>query len=146
MHSNNGQVDTGHIQLINTAWKLIFAWVDKKQNALADKGWNPLNQNYLLYNNFRVTITRRENSAWYHISNNIIITKKKINGTTTSKSCKKIANTTSNNSSMTKTNTGSIASFSKHSSFSKVSSTTTTKSGDELKPFSGKPPWCLKAI
>ena len=60
---DDGLVDTDLIPLINTAWKASFARIDKNQNALADRGWNPLNKNLLLHDDLRATMTRREKSA-----------------------------------------------------------------------------------
>ena len=35
------------IPLINKAWEQSFVRVDKNKNAIADRGWNPLNRNLL---------------------------------------------------------------------------------------------------
>ena len=51
---------TDIIPLINKAWKQSFARVEKNRNAIADRGWNPLNRNLLLDPSIRATMTDRE--------------------------------------------------------------------------------------
>ena len=47
--------------------------MDKNQNALADRGWDPLNKNLLLHKDLRATMTKLEKSTQYHLSNEIVI-------------------------------------------------------------------------
>jgi len=131
---DDGLIDTDLIPLINTAWKSSFARIDKNKNALADRGWNPLNQNLLLHEDLRATMTRREKSAQYHISNDIIIPNFKTR--TTAKSCNLSACTTETEAS------SSEESRSNHP----LSSSTTAKPGDELNFSSGESLRCLKAM
>ena len=70
---DEGLVDTDLIPLINKTWKVSFTRVDKNWNALADRGWNPLNQDLLLNDDLRATMTSKERSHQHHTSNNIII-------------------------------------------------------------------------
>ena len=39
---------TDLIPLINKAWNQSFAQIGKNHNAIANRGWNPLNRNILL--------------------------------------------------------------------------------------------------
>ena len=48
------------VPLINKAWKKSFARVPKNRNAIANRGWNPLNRNLLLDPSIRATITDAE--------------------------------------------------------------------------------------
>ena len=71
--------------LINEAWEKSFARVKKNQNAIADRGWNPLNRALLLDTSMRATMTSKEKTEEYSRSNQIIIPMKK-QGTTESDS------------------------------------------------------------
>ena len=51
---------TDLMPLINIAWKKSFARVDKNQQAIAERGWNPLNYNLLTDPELRATMTNRE--------------------------------------------------------------------------------------
>ena len=51
---------TDMIPLINKAWKQSFARVSKNRNAIANRGWNPLNRNLLLDPSIRATMTDAE--------------------------------------------------------------------------------------
>ena len=48
------------IPLINIAWNKSFARMSTNKQAIADRGWNPLNYNLLLNSELRATMTRRE--------------------------------------------------------------------------------------
>ena len=61
-HENPTLQPTDIIPLINKAWKQSFARVDKNRNAIADRGWNPLNRNLLLDSSIRATMTEEERS------------------------------------------------------------------------------------
>jgi len=63
---NDGMVDTDLMPLINEAWEKSFARVDKNRNAIADRGWNPLNKALLLDPTLRSTMTLKEKSEEYH--------------------------------------------------------------------------------
>ena len=48
------------IPLVNTAWLKSFYREDKNKNAIADRGWGPLNRSLLLNNEIRATMTEEE--------------------------------------------------------------------------------------
>jgi len=70
---NDGMVDTDLMPLINEAWEKSFARVDKNRNAIADRGWNPLNKALLLDPTLRSTMTLKEKSEEYHKLHKIIL-------------------------------------------------------------------------
>ncbi len=51
---------TNLIHLINIAWKKSFARVDKNQQDIIERGWNPLNYNLLTDPEPRATTTKRD--------------------------------------------------------------------------------------
>ena len=73
---NAGMIDTDLMPLINEAWEKSFARVDKNRNAIADRGWNPLNKALLLDPTLRSTMTSNEKSDEYQKLNQIILPNK----------------------------------------------------------------------
>ncbi len=128
-------VDMDLIPLINTAWKSSFAHIDKNKNALADRGWNPLNQNLLLHDDLRATMTRKEKSAEYHLSNDIIIPRK-FKSSEASLTATEASSSTTSPSNHPSIDTGSDQS----------SPSTIAKPGDELNFSSGESLQYLKAM
>ena len=49
--------------LINNAWQVSFARVEKNRNAIQDRGWFPYNQNLLLGKKLRETMTKEDQQA-----------------------------------------------------------------------------------
>ena len=70
---NDGIIDTDLMPLINEAWEKSFARVDKNRNAIADRGWNPLNKALLLDPTLRSTMTANEKCDEYQKLNEIVI-------------------------------------------------------------------------
>lgn len=64
--------DTDLIPIINYAWNHSFARKDKNRNAIADRGWNPLNRKLLTDEDLRATMTDKEKTRKYNEMNNII--------------------------------------------------------------------------
>ena len=75
---NDGIVDTDLMPLVNRAWDMSFARVHKNKNAIANRGWNPLNKALLLDPTLRSTMTSTEKSNEYNEQNKIIVPKKKV--------------------------------------------------------------------
>ena len=57
---NGNHQSTDIIPLINKAWNDSFAQVKKKKQAIAERGWYPLNRNILLNDELRSTMTPAE--------------------------------------------------------------------------------------
>ena len=72
-HQNDGMVDTDLMSLINEAWENCFALVDKNRNAIADRGWNPLNKALLLDPTLRSMVALKEKSDKYHELHKILL-------------------------------------------------------------------------
>jgi len=130
---DDGLVDTDLMPLINKSWSQSFARVDKNRNALADRGWNPLNQALLLNDDLRATMTRKEKSTEYNLSNNIIIPKHKQSKSTLVPSNESYSSMTS------MTGTTSSSSIDNQTSF-------LMSRPDELNFNSGQSLTCLKAM
>ena len=64
--------DTDLIPIINYAWNHSFARKDKNRNAIADRGWNPLNRKLLTDEDLSATMTDKEKTRKYNEMNNII--------------------------------------------------------------------------
>jgi len=128
---DDGLVDTDLMPLINKSWSQSFARVNKNRNALADRGWNPLNQALLLHDDLRATMTRKEKSTEYNLSNNIIIPKQKQSNST-------LPSNDSHSSMTSMTGTTSSSSINNHPFL--------TSQPDELNFNSGQSLTCLKAM
>ena len=57
---NGNHQSTDIIPLINKAWNDSFARVEKNKQAIAERGWYPLNRNILLNDELRSTMTPAE--------------------------------------------------------------------------------------
>ena len=57
---NQNRSSTDIIPLINKAWNDSFARILKNKNAIAERGWYPLNRNILLNEELRSTMTPTE--------------------------------------------------------------------------------------
>ena len=51
------------ILLVNTAWEYSFAQVGKNRNAIADRGWNPLNRALPANSDILATMTDKERAS-----------------------------------------------------------------------------------
>ena len=65
--------DTDMMPIINYAWNRSFARVDKNQQAITDRGWNPLNRALLIDNDIRATMTRQEKLNETSENSNVIL-------------------------------------------------------------------------
>ena len=136
MH-DDGLVDTDLIPLINIAWQQSFARILKNRNALADRGWNPLNKCLLLHEDLRATMTKSEKSHQYHLSHEIIIPKTTI----------VTDETTISSGSITRSDSSSLVVNSNHPFNSLLSEASIGHStADDLNFASGESLRCLKAI
>ena len=55
---------TDIIPLVNNAWQASFARVDTNKKAIAERGWNPCNQNLLLYPEIQHTMTKSDRDSF----------------------------------------------------------------------------------
>ena len=127
---NDGMVDTDLMPLINEAWEKSFARVDKNRNAIADRGWNPLNKALLLDPTLRSTMTLKEKSEEYHKLHKIIL-----------------PNTIKQSSHHSNTGTGSIAStvLTDETTISSLNNNPICNN-DHLNFSNGMSKYCLKAF
>ena len=70
---------TDLIPLINKAWKASFARKAKNQQAIADRGWYPLNYNLLLHPDIQATMTRVEKESEVLSDNDIFLPEYQLN-------------------------------------------------------------------
>jgi len=61
------------IPLVNVSWEKSFARVDKNKNDIADRGWNPLNRNLLLFPEIRATMTEEEADSEASYNNTMVL-------------------------------------------------------------------------
>ena len=66
---------TDLMPLINKEWNASFARKNKNPQAVADKGWNPLNYNILTMPEIRATVTMDEEKLELDSSDNIKLPK-----------------------------------------------------------------------
>ena len=66
---------TDLIPLINRAWNASFARKQKNQQAIADRGWCPLNYNLLTYPEIRATMTKGEKQSELLPGNDVFLPK-----------------------------------------------------------------------
>ena len=138
MH-DDGLLDTNLMPLINTAWQQSFARRVKNLNALADRGWNPLNKNLLRHEDLRATMTTLEKSSCYHLSNEIVTPQRNSKILDESTLGSEITGTT-------ESETNSSFVHSNHPSVSSLVSTAPKLETDELNFASGESLRCLKAM
>ena len=138
MH-DDGLLDTNLMPLINTAWQQSFARRVKNLNALADRGWNPLNKNLLHHEDLRATMTTLEKSSHYHLSNEIVIPQSNSKILDESTLGSEITGTT-------ESETSSSFVLSNHPSVLSLVSTAPKLETDELNFASGESLRCTKAM